>query len=86
MTDSAVTGDIDRKSAVPPGPVSIKDIKGLRVVKPGDRPPCLASGQILCRGCPGWWVMIQAARDADSLWAQSPIHCSATGLTVRRLK
>ena len=55
----------------------------ITVDKPGAPPPCLETGRILCRGCPGWTVMHQALLDPDSGW--TTIHCSATGLIIRRL-
>ena len=56
----------------------------LTVLRSGAKPPCLEAGRVLCRGCPGWTVMIEAAREPGSLWGVLPLHCSATNLTIRR--
>lgn len=66
-----------------PGPGGSSTGPGLKVVRPGAPPPCLASGEILCRGCPGWIYMIKAYDLPQGGWRDYPIHCSATGLTVR---
>ncbi|MBU2547944.1 MAG: hypothetical protein KKB20_06025 [Proteobacteria bacterium] len=56
----------------------------LVVSRPGRTPPCLEAGHILCRGCSGWLFMRRALARPDSSWRTWPIHCQATGLTVRR--
>jgi len=55
----------------------------LKVIRPGAAPPCLAAGQLPCRGCPGWIFMKQAAVEPGSVWGRYPLHCWATGLTVQ---
>ena len=55
----------------------------LVVVREGAAPACMETGRVLCRGCPGWRDMNQALLDPDSGWQAWPIHCPATGLTVR---
>lgn len=45
-----------------------------------DSPPCLKTGEILCRGCPGWPALARALASPDSLWRRYPVRCSAIGL------
>ena len=59
------------------------ETKGLEVVTPGTAPPCLRTGGLICRGCPGWEAMLGAIAE-DGTWAGTAIHCGCTGLTVRR--
>lgn len=56
----------------------------LKVLHPGETPPCVLEGRLLCRGCPGWVFMKQAVLEPDSMWGRYPIHCAATGLTMIR--
>jgi hypothetical protein len=47
-----------------------------------DSPPCLKTGEILCRGCPGWQALVQALTESESAWRRYPVYCSATGFKV----
>jgi hypothetical protein len=60
-----------------------KAIIRINVLRKGDSPPCLTSGQ-QCRGCFGWPNLLKAAA-ADAIWRRYPLRCSSTGLTVQIL-
>jgi hypothetical protein len=55
----------------------------LKIITPGDPPPCLKPGFGFCRGCFGWQNMIDAALSGDPVWSRSLIHCSETDLAVK---
>ena len=55
---------------------------GLKIIQPGEQPPCLQPDFGFCRGCFGWQNMLDAALSGDPVWETALIHCSETGLTV----
>ena len=55
---------------------------GLKIIQPGEQPPCLQPGFGFCRGCFGWQNMIDAALSGDPIWETAQIHCSETDLTI----
>lgn len=56
--------------------------RALEVVRGGAAPPCLRVRGMICRGCPGWEVMLREAGEGGA-WAGALICCACTGLALR---
>ncbi len=62
--------------------VNPEKVASLKIIQPGEQPPCLQPGFGFCRGCFGWQNMLDAALRGDPVWKTTQIHCSETDLTV----
>ncbi len=62
--------------------VTSKNTPSLKIIQPGEQPPCLKPDFGFCRGCFGWQNMIDAALNGEPEWKSAQIHCSETDLTV----